>query len=364
MAIIPPAIQAPGAPRTQQSIIEQLLLGAAGTAINAGLQRLIGGPQQDTPQQQVLDAQRDFASQQLRGVPGSLEQQALQASTQQGLGNAAVPTPDVGLRQLESVKATAPLRLAQLQDEQAKQEALDLRNSLRTDILARVRADNPDLAGVAEMVLNAEELGAASALAPIIEASLPPDQLALINEQKATVELERSKALLRQSLGEEQVNAQIAASMGFPEGRVPTAVVTDLLKADSPEDLAERVVTSLMTRVVVDFTGNPIPAFTPEEGALRAQETLNLINTLTGKPEIAAIDPAIVDRGALVQMLSVALGAIRRNDPNIKDSKLREQLRAFIEADRGLSITDQDFEELFQRALRGNDLAGFRSPGG
>lgn len=363
MANLPsPVVGAGGAQRQNPGV--QLLMALTqqlmGGLLQRGMNRVMPQPEAPPTQQELNRSGAEANAQsQLVHMPGQQENLAAKAAASSGLGNAAVPTKKVaGLSALPSAASTAPERLAAIQAQQAADEELATKARIRT----RAISSTPEpLRGVMEMMLNAKEAGAdASSINDILPRLLPPTEAEVIRLTKDKAELDEIQLKLRQAGRDANMRQTIASRMGLPVETVTDGMITewmrqqDAARPDSPDSIAERILTTLVSRSVVDpITGVSNPAFSIEDAATRAEAAMQLF--VPGYT--MNLSPVQRDIATASGILRAAVAKLKFSEPGIKAPDIEAQLGPRFLADFP-NIPPDIFQQLLTEAIKSNLLTG------
>lgn len=297
-----------------------------------------------------------------RELLSMLAQTAAQGAAQYGLAKLEQPlVMERGAQQAASAANVAEINqqgrvAAALAVEQAKIKAAeDSKAKLRELFLSSVRKRDPGQESIAALVWDSNP-GNVSSSALVESSLLPPTTLRIAQEAEAEAQTAVAKANLRRLNSDAALGREFADKLGIKAGTVPDAVITDLLKSGNPSQLYENVLTNLVSRTVVDPAGNPLPAFDPEEAALRAEAAVGTII-----PNYKAnITPAARSRGVAGGIVAAAVAREKLANPRVKPEELRKRLQALFNADlpQFPGLTEADFDGIFVKAMKANLLTG------
>lgn len=375
MANIPSPIVGAGGAQRQNPLIA-LLLSLAGSAGQAGISKLLqGNPPQQQLAQQNVDARASLersSSDALMGQPGTPEAAAVRSAAASGAGNANVPNAQVaGLGALSSLRASAPERLGVIQQQQAalqeqnavtqRQLKLDAARAAREQeaearmqkrFLGTIRKQNPELVGVAEMLWNASKGGGVDTSAMVQTGILPQTEKQRLDEALAGVQLDEARLSLRRLRSDTALRQEVAAALGLQADTVTDSMISQWSKAKDPKALEAELITTLVSRGIIDPLTGQAHFLDMDEVAGRAEAGLQLIipgYRLNMTPEL--------------RQMTEAAGILEA-------AVTREKMKGDMEDDALLALLKpkflQDFPQLdeatfnilFTRALKANLLSG------
>lgn len=353
-----------GAGGGRQNPGQQLLLALAqqlmGGLLQRGMQKVMPQAEQPTQAEEQRTGLQTYAQQQLAQMPGTDEALALSAAAKTGLGNANVKTQDVaGLAALPNAASTAPERLALRMEKQKLADEEASKQRIRQRALKSTPAN---LRGVMEMMLNAKEAGAdSSSINSLLPQLLPPTDAELIDQAHKQAQTQEIQLRLRQVKTDTKMRQELAGRIGLTSESVTDGMITewmrntaDAAKASDPQGMAERLLTTLVSRSVVDpITGQANPAFSVEDAAARTEAGMQLfvpgfrLNLSTEQREIAAA----------AGVLRAAVARLKMSNPKIKEAEILEQLGPRFLQDFP-NIPPDRFQTLLTEALKSNLLTG------
>lgn len=354
-----PIVGAGGGQR--QNPLEALLLslaqGMAGGLLQRGFDKFMPQTPPETPAERQRSGAEQYAQQQLMNMPGTAEHTSLQGAAASGLGNATVPTSDVvGLSALPRAASTAPERLAMLQEERRLREEEARKVRLRE---RAIKSTPAELRPVMAMILNAQEAGAPeSSINDILPQLLPPTEAEIIDRTYKQAQTEEIRLRLRQAQSSDALRAEIAGKLGLQADTVTDGMMTEWMrqvapdKPTSPNDMAERIATSLISRTVTDLMGNANPAFNVDEALVRTEDAM--------KAFVPGFTLTLTDeQRQRVEMQGVLRAAVAREkqlNPRITAEELSARLGPRFMGDFPLAAGA--FEDMLTEALKSNLLTG------
>ena len=299
-------------------------------------------PQPPGVQEQLLDDQRAFATQQLQQTPGTPEFGQLL-----GMGGAmatgGMPSAQPALPGALSRFEQLELKRAEIAEREKAAEAERLFEERRNATLSRLPAN---LHSATNTLFDAEKAGV-EGMGDVIKLLLPESELQKIELARAKVDLDTARAGFARAAREDDLRAEVAEKLGLEAGTVTDGIITDWLRKEKIEDdnsMAERIMTTLISRTD-PITG--MPSFDPDEAALRTEAAVQTFN-----PAFQLNLPTTSrDRAFAGGMLSIFLRNRRTQEPNIKNERLKSEAAATVARDFP-QLTPEDFEVIWGRAQR------------